>query len=238
MPCTVSVAMAVYNGEKYLSQQIISILDQLTGDDELIISYDKSTDDTLKIIHEFASKDDRIRIILNDNPGIVNNFNNAIETCKNDIIFISDQDDIWVPGKREKMVEILNCTGADLAIHNVVHIDENCKIISRPLFEEYRIKKGILRNFAMPRYSGCCMAFPAASKKMIFPMPRTVINYDHWIGMVCELFGTVTFVEDVLLWHRLHGDNVTTSRRPLKVILLQRINLLKELIKRRYEILK
>lgn len=230
---TASVAMAVYNGEKYLAQQVDSILEQLSDDDELVISYDESQDGTWALISEYAEADSRVRIVRNSMPGVVGNFNNAIGACRKDSVFVSDQDDVWKLGKRDAMLRLLNETGADLAVHNVVHVDSDGVAISKPLFEEYGIRNGVLRNFAMPRYSGCCMAFPISSKRLIMPMPSSVVNYDHWIGMVCEVYGTVVFDDRVFLEHRLHGDNVTTSRRKLRTIATQRVNLLRELIKRR-----
>lgn len=230
---SVSVAMAVYNGERYLKQQVDSILEQLGTNDELVISYDKSQDRTWDLISKYAADDCRVRVIRNTSPGVVSNFNNAIQACGKDVILISDQDDVWKPGKRNAMLGVLNDSGADLVIHNVVHIDAEGSIISTPLFEEFGIGKGLLRNFVAPRYSGCCMAFPASSRKIILPMPDSVANYDHWIGVVCEAFGKVVFDDRVFLEHRLHGSNVTTSRRKLRVIATQRKNLLIELIKRK-----
>lgn len=230
---TVSVAMAVCNGERFLAMQLDSILSQLDKNDELIISYDSSKDRTFEIACGYAERDSRIVLARNSNPGIVSNFNNALSLCRKDSVFISDQDDLWLPGKREVMLSALNGSGADLAIHNFVQIDSCGQIISAPQFETHHIGNCLLRNFAMPRYSGCCMAFPHSTLDIIMPMPESVINYDHWIGMACEVFGKVEFVDDVLLGHRLHGSNVTTSRRPLHVILSQRASLLKELIKRR-----
>ena len=232
---TVSVGMSVYNGEKYLPQKIDSILNQLHQDDELVISYDQSTDRTKEIIDDYAARDSRVKVYENTVTGIVGNFNNALSHCRNDVIFISDQDDVWVEGKRDIMVRALEQSGADLAIHNTVHIDGTGKTISEPLFQKYGISKGLLRTFAMPRYSGCCMAFTRETKRMILPMPASVINYDHWVGMVCELYGHVAFVNDVLLLHRLHGENVTTSRRALPVVLRQRWNLTRALLSRRKE---
>jgi glycosyltransferase involved in cell wall biosynthesis len=235
---TVSVAMAVYNGGRFLQEQVDSILSQLGDSDEIVASYDKSQDDSLSILRDYAGRDPRARIVMNERPGIVGNFNTAIANCNCDAIFISDQDDIWVEGKRERMMAALNDSGADLAIHNVVHIDGEDKVISKPLFEEYGIGPGLFRNFAKPRYSGCCMAFPASTRRIIMPMPESVVNYDHWIGMACETFGKVVFVDDVLLHHRLHGDNATTSTRPLPVVLGQRLNLLRELAWKRRELSK
>lgn len=236
MQRTVSVAMAAYNGERFIAEQIESILERLEEQDELVISYDKSNDSTLEIIHEYCHKDDRVKLVHNFNPGIVGNFNNALAACRNEIIFISDQDDRWVGDKRNVMVEALTSTGADLAIHNVVHMDEDGRIVSQPLFEEYGIGPGRLRNFAMPRYSGCCMAYPRNTMRIIYPMPSNVINYDHWIGMACEIFGRIQFVDEILLNHRLHGSNATTERRPLTVIVQQRFHLLCELAKKHREL--
>ena len=76
------------------------------------------------------------------------------------------------------------------------------------------------------------MAFPRSSERLIMPMPDTVINYDHWIGMVCEVYGKIFFLNEVLLQHRIHGENVTTDTRPLPVVIRQRLNLLRELRRR------
>lgn len=232
MLLTASVAMAVYNGERFLTQQLDSILSQLCGDDELVVSYDESSDTTLDILKSYSERDPRVRIVINDNPGIVGNFNNAISHCSKDVIFISDQDDVWVSGKREKVMQALNASSADLVIHDVVNIDAKGKVISDSAFARYDIKNGKFRNFAKPRYSGCCMAFPRSSERLIMPMPDTVINYDHWIGMVCEVYGKIFFLNEVLLQHRIHGENVTTNTRPLPVVIRQRLNLLGELRRR------
>lgn len=233
MISNVSVAMAVYNGGMYLKPQIESILSQLLPDDELVVSYDISSDDSLSIIQDYCNRDHRVVLVHNDRGGIVANFNNAIKHCKNDAIFISDQDDLWLPNKRQKVVEALNRTGADLVIHNGVHINENDEVISDSFFEMYKIGNSLLRNFVAPRYSGCCMAFSRKAMTYLYPMPLEVINYDHWIGMACQLFGTVSYLDEVLLQHRLHGSNATTSRRGIKVIAAQRSELVLKLIQRK-----
>ncbi|WP_204830143.1 glycosyltransferase, partial [Olsenella sp. CU969] len=109
----------MYNGELFLPLQIESILKQLHPNDELVISYDESTDSTLSIIEGYASRDSRVRVVRNNAPGIIGNFNNAIAHCANDTIFISDQDDVWLEGKRDRVIDKLNESGADLLIHNV-----------------------------------------------------------------------------------------------------------------------
>lgn len=232
MAC-ISVAMAVYNGEAYLPEQLDSILKQLEPQDEIVVSYDKSRDNTWQLLQEYQSKYPQVRVLENQNPGINGNFNNAIAGCKGDYIFICDQDDRWADNKRAAVVESFEKHGADMVIHNGVHIDGEGKVISEPFFSMYRIGDGKLKNILKPRYSGCCTAFTAEMAAKIMPMPMKLDAYDHWIGTVGEFFGKIAYDERILLYHRLHGGNVTpVSTRSLGVILKARGRLLWELAKR------
>lgn len=230
---SISVAMAVYNGEAYLPEQLDSILKQLEPQDEIVVSYDKSRDNTWQLLQEYQSKYPQVRVLENQNPGINGNFNNAIAGCKGDYIFICDQDDRWADNKRAAVVESFEKHGADMVIHNGVHIDGEGKVISEPFFSMYRIGDGKLKNILKPRYSGCCTAFTAEMAAKIMPMPMKLDAYDHWIGTVGEFFGKIAYDERILLYHRLHGGNVTpVSTRSLGVILKARGRLLWELAKR------
>ena len=230
---SISVAMAVYNGEAYLPEQLDSILKQLEPQDEIVVSYDKSRDNTWQLLQEYQSKFPQVRVLENRNPGINGNFNNAIAGCRGDYIFICDQDDRWADNKRAAVVESFEKHGADMVIHNGVHIDGEGKVISEPFFSMYRIGDGKLKNILKPRYSGCCTAFTAEMAAKIMPMPMKLDAYDHWIGTVGEFFGKIAYDERILLYHRLHGGNVTpVSTRSLGVILKARSRLLWELAKR------
>ena len=90
-----SVAMAYYNGAKYIDEQIRSILANMEDADELIISVDDASDGSETILQNWAQNDPRIRIIKGPGKGVVKNFENAIKHCRGDIIFLSDQDDVW-----------------------------------------------------------------------------------------------------------------------------------------------
>jgi len=228
----VSVAMAAYNGEKYLPEQIDSILSQLQQSDELVVSYNISTDTTDRILENYARKDHRVRVFRNPVKGITANFDNALAHCTGDYIFVSDQDDKWAPTKYCKVMKAFEESGADLVIHNGVHTDENLNPITEPFFSIYRIGPGKLKNFMMYRGSGCCMAFTHSMMEKIRPMPVCALAYDHWIGMVAECMGKITYLDDVLLYHRLHGDNATVGRRSLGVIIQSRVILIEELLKR------
>lgn len=230
---SISVAMAVYNGEAYLKEQLGSILNQLEPQDEIVVSYDKSRDNTWQLLQEYRAKYPQVRVLENQNPGINGNFNNAIAGCKGDYIFICDQDDRWADNKRAAVLETFEKTGADMVIHNGVHIDGDGKVISDPFFQLHRIGDGKLKNIMKPRYSGCCTAFTKKMAAKIMPMPMKLDAYDHWIGTIGEFMGRIAYDDRILLYHRLHGGNVTpVSTRSLGVILKARGRLLLELGRR------
>ena len=230
---SISVAMAVYNGETYLPEQLDSILSQLEPQDEIVISYDKSKDGTWQLIQSYREKYPQVRVLENAHPGINGNFNNAIAGCTGDYIFICDQDDRWAESKRSAVVETFEKTGADMVIHNGVHINTQGEIISQPFFTLYRIGDGKLKNILKPRYSGCCTAFTRAMAQKIMPMPMNLDAYDHWIGTVGEFMGRIAYEDRILLYHRLHDNNVTpVSTRSLPVIFKARWTLLQNLHRR------
>ena len=231
---TISVAMAVYNGEKHMRQQIDSILAQLREGDELVASCDPSSDRSWEILTEYQAADPRVKPVRDEKkPGIAHNFETAIRHSEGDFIFISDQDDCWAPDKRDRVVKAFLDSGADMVIHNGVHTDADLRPVGEPFFTCYRIGDGKLKNLLKPRYSGCCMAFTRELKQKILPIPEGIDAYDHWLGTVGEFMGKIAYVDDVLLYHRLHGGNVTAaSTRPLPVVLRARLHLLWHLCRR------
>ncbi|MEE1357889.1 MAG: hypothetical protein UHG68_10055, partial [Clostridia bacterium] len=114
-----------------------------------------------------------------------------------------------------------------------VHIDGEGKVISESFFSMYRIGDGKIKNLLKPRYSGCCTAFTKSMAKKIMPMPMCLDAYDHWIGTIGEFMGKIAYDDRILLYHRLHGGNVTpVSTRSLRVIIKARCTLLRELLLR------
>ena len=229
----VSVAMAVYNGETYVKEQIDSILSQFGKEDELVISYDASTDRTLEIIQGYAAQDDRIRVVLNDRPGVQNNFNNAVMSCRGQYIFLSDQDDVWVEGKLSRMLDMLQQKGVILAVHNAKIVNADLSDTGKTIDDIAGASVNPLSNFIRGTYWGCCMAFRRELIPAVCPFPnKHKVGHDIWIGMIASACGKIARTDECLLLHRVHGGNVTVSTRKLPAIAEHRFALMGYLIGR------
>ena len=203
-----SVAMAVYNGEMYLAEQIDSILSMLKEQDELIISYDRSKDMTWTIINKYAKEDKRIKVVVNkQEKGYANNFTNALYHCSGKYIFLADQDDIWLNNKLEKMVNTFEKDPRILVVLcNGILIDENSQVIGKLK----KIKKNPILNFITGTYLGCCMAFRRVLIPIVCPYPADhYIGHDLLTGIIGGTYGKVGIVDDVCVYHRIHGNNAT-----------------------------
>jgi len=222
----ISVCIATYNGEKYIRSQIISILQQLSEHDEIIISDDCSTDNTIEIINNIS--DPRIRVFVNKRKhGVVDNFQNAIDNSKGDHIFLSDQDDIWLENKVDYVIELLE--KYDCVVHNANIVDAHLTSRGNTIFEVYSSRKGILKNLYKNSYVGCCMAFSRKMLDKALPFPKSIPMHDSWIGLISEKYGNVFFMKEPLSMYRRHEDNVSctgenSSQKFLKKI-LDRLNL-------------
>lgn len=232
----ISIAMATYNGEKYIKQQIESILTQLNDDDELIISDDYSCDNTLKIVCSF--KNSHIRVYSNSyRKGVVSNFENAILHCNGDIIVLSDQDDIWAPNKLEIIRYYFLKTNCDILVHDAIIIDDRANKINDSFYKFRHSGPGVLKNIFKNTYIGCCMAFKISLNAIILPFPKNIPMHDMWIGILGNIFSKVIFINNKLTYYRRHENNKTSfGKLNFKNILIWRINLILNLIKRYFKI--
>lgn len=208
----VSVAMATYNGEKYIKEQIESILINLKENDELIISDDGSKDNTKNIIEEFLKKDKRIKIFAGPKKGVKQNFANAIEKCQGEYIFLSDQDDIWNKDKVEKILKVFDKEKCTLVIHNCEIVNENLENSGKNFFEFRSSGKGIIKNIWKNTYIGCCIAFKNELKDKILPIPNDIEMHDQWIGIINEKYGKSIFLNECLIKYRRHENNVSQMK--------------------------
>jgi glycosyltransferase involved in cell wall biosynthesis len=204
----ISVCLASYNGEKFIFEQINSILGQLDDKDELIVSDDSSTDKTLSIIEGF--EDGRIRVLSGNkfyNP--VYNFENAIKQAAGEIIVLSDQDDIWLENKTGIIRQYFQKKPNkffSLVLDGQI-INEGGQIIEESIFETLGSGKGILKNLIKNTYMGCCMAFSRDLREKVLPFPKGIPMHDSWIGLLSEFYGGVEFVPEKTIQYRRHKAN-------------------------------
>ena len=229
----ISVCMATYNGEKYIKEQLSSILSQLSEKDEIIVSDDSSTDKTVEIIESFQDK--RIKILKKNKfrqPNL--NFENALKYSKGDIIFLSDQDDVWIENKVEIILNQLK--KYDLIVSDAFITNEKLNITNESLFSEVNSNRGILKNIIKNTYYGCCMAFKRKILKKALPFPKTrEIGHDLWLGIIADRYFKVKFLKEKLIYFRRHENTLTTikkSKRRLIVKLLGRVKVLYYFLKK------
>lgn len=204
----ISICMATYNGEKYILEQINSILPQLRDTDELIISDDGSTDNTLEIVSEIDDK--RIKLFYNNAHDFTKNFENAISKATGDIIFLCDQDDVWKDNKVEVMVNYLS--KYDLVISNAMIVDANRNEIMPEYFKYSKVKQGFVYNLLYTRYIGACMAFNKKILNKVFPFPNNkLLPHDYWITCVGELYYNTYLINEPLIEYRRHELNASSG---------------------------
>lgn len=230
----VSVAMASYNGEAYITEQIESILLNLEDIDEIVISDDGSSDRTCEIIKQYQKKEDRIRLIEGPRKGIKKNFENAIANCYGKYIFLADQDDLWHHDKVIRVLEIFEDTKSSLVMHDakVVNAQDMSEIM--PSFFAYRKSKaGAVSNIWKNTYMGCCIAFKKELIPYVLPIPDEIQMHDQWIGVINDLKGSGTYLlNQQLLYYKRHTQNNSDfSHNTPQVMLKNRIVFLKCLMK-------
>ena len=225
--------MATYNGEKYIRQQLGSILGQIGESDEIIISDDSSSDRTVEIIKTFDDK--RIRLLENNRfKSPAYNFENALKKAVGDIIFLSDQDDIWLENKVKIMIGLLQ--QYELVVSDCIIINENEDILQESFFKIRGSKKGLLNNLIKNSYMGCCMAFNRRILDIALPFPDNLPMHDMWIGMIGELYGKTYLCDQKLIKYRRHEHSASPTCGPSPYTLIDkisfRLNLLLRIIAR------
>lgn len=207
----VSVCIATYNGEKYIKEQIDSIIEQLKDEDEIIISDDNSTDDTINIIKSYG--DERIKIYSNNNErGYTGNFENALSKSQGDYIFLSDQDDKWTENKVNITLNYLIEHNYDMVISDCNVVDENLNVISNSYFEKRGSKEGFVNTLIKANYLGCCMAFRKSVLKKSMPFPKNnIILHDLWLGLIGYFYFKVKTTDEKLILYRRHTNNISNG---------------------------
>ena len=237
----ISVCIATFNGALHLAEQLQSILTQLGTDDEVVISDDGSTDDTLTVARSIAqSSRTPIRIFTNDSTehGYTPNFENAFRHAQGDYIFISDQDDVWLPGKVEAMLHALRDEHYDLCVSNARITDASLHVTHDDYFAARGVHRSLLGNIFKFGYLGCCMALTRRQLQRSLPFPgnRLYCTHDNWLFLHAKAHHRVCILQQPFLLYRRHGHTQSTgalnAHKPLSFRIRYRLYLIWQLLKR------
>ncbi len=226
---SISVAMATFNGLPYVEEQLKSILSQSRPVQEVVICDDKSTDGTWDWLSTACAADSRIRLYQNPKQlGSTKNFERAIGLCHGDIIFLSDQDDIWLSEKVERLAAALQTKDAVLAMSNGQLVKEDGEDIGVTLWDANEIDQQIALGLQSTatfellvrnrHFTGSALCFKATIKELVTPIPAGVWH-DQWIALIASLIapGQIKLLDEKLYCYRQHSGNQIGARLPTRI---------------------
>ena len=221
----ISIVLATYNGERFLAQQIDSLLAQDYPDFEIVACDDCSGDSTLSILEDFCKRySARFKVLRNErNIGYIANFERGIRAAAGDYIALCDQDDVWLPGKLRELSGLLD-VGARLAFCDLEIVDEKLRPLGYGMWKTLRLRRGELvrlrgdrpysvlmkRNVA----SGCGMLIrrDIAFAALPFP-PLEAFVHDQWLALVASFLGPIAPCPKRLVLYRQHSSQQTGGTR-------------------------
>lgn len=210
----ISIAMATYNGARYLSEQLDSFLRQTRQPDELVVCDDCSQDGTLDILRRFKQQAPfPVHIYQNErNLGFVRNFEKALSLCSGDILFLSDQDDVWFENRLAIIEQEFSAHPEKMVVLNDLEITtENLKPTGRS-------KLGNIRDVGHDEtyfMTGCGTVLRRAWLGIVLPIPEVIgyhrIAHDLWINKLADILGLRLIIKQPLQFYRRHGNNASSS---------------------------
>ncbi len=218
MDC-VDIVMATYNGEKYLAEQIDSLLGQTHNNWQLMISDDGSTDRTVDILQGYAKADERITIVSTVRQGgIIQNFSKALSFSTSQYVMFCDQDDIWLSDKVSSMLDALKVIefsrGKDfpvLGFSDLCLVDETGAVIHKSFYQYNGLdpKNNLDHKYLSWRSTiyGCTVIFNKALLNRATPLPVDVPMHDQWFALIAAKFGVVFFSSESRIYYRQHSSN-------------------------------
>lgn len=204
--------MAVYNGAAYLRPQLQSILAQLRATDEVVVVDDASQDNSAEVLRSLS--DARVHVFHNEcNLGVRATFERATRLAQGDILFLSDQDDLWLPGKVDKIIEVFFLNPEiTLVASDAQVIDASGRLVADSFFAQRgRFAAGFLHTLLKNKYLGCTLAFRRSMLDHFLPIPKDVPMHDIWFGLINDIYGKTHFIDQPLIAYRRHESNVSPS---------------------------
>jgi glycosyltransferase involved in cell wall biosynthesis len=211
--------MAAYNGEKYIKEQIDSILNQTFQDFELIVCDDCSTDSTWAILREYEQKDTRIHCCLNEeNIGYNRNFEKAIKLCRGEYIAISDQDDIWTSDHLEVLLGNIGdnyiCCGESMLVNEKGETIYRYNEIFDDIFLIDTAEKKLLRIlYKWSPFAGACMLIKNKYLQEMLPIPNSIRFYDAWFAAYACTKKSFIYIPNIVRYYRQHSSNISGTHK-------------------------
>ena len=213
----VDILLPTYNGEKYLREQLDSILNQTYKNIRIIISDDCSKDSTSEILKQYKEKDERIEIYIQENNlGVVKNIEFLLKKVENPLYMLADQDDVWINNKIEKSVKKMEQEDADLVFGDLEVVDQNLKTMYHSFGDFMLLNRKInkyINSYKVNYLYNCVTGCTILSKKKfidkILPLPinSKYVIHDYWIGLVVSLNGKLAYMPEKYIKYRQHGNN-------------------------------
>lgn len=246
----VDILLPVYNGERYLAEQIESYLSQTNENWRLIIRNDGSSDNSQSIINNYFERyPNKIKFVAEpkENIGLVKSLNVLLDHASSDYIMLSDQDDVWLPEKIQVSLEkvqeledngeipVMICTDARC-------VDSDLNVIDESFFKSQKFQEGVIgdteKMMALNEVQGCTVMINKKAKEYIYPLPEFMRIHDMWLGIMISHFGKMAYIPQPTLLYRQHDHNTLGSSSVSLNYYLHRTNTLGYYIKSRYLLIK
>lgn len=215
---TVQVLLATYQGERFISAQLDSLLAQSYRDFQILIRDDGSTDGTKGILEDYAARFPQVIIIPSETRlGVTGNFNALLEHAHADVIFFCDQDDIWKRDKIESALQKFQ-DSAPLLVHTDLQIvDEKGRDIHHSFWKFANLDphkgKSFNRLLVQNHATGCTMAINKSLRDLVYPIPKQALMHDWWISLVASACGQIESLETPTIYYRQHASNTLGARQ-------------------------
>ena len=241
---SLSVALCTYNGGKYIAEQLQSIAKQTVLPVELIICDDCSKDETLACVHEFAQTAPfAVKVYLNEKPlGAIYNFEKAISLCQGEYIALSDQDDVWLPEKIAKCLELMQASeqtfgNIPLLVHtDLCVVDASLKVMKESMMQMQGIeneKKHPFETLLAQNYvTGCTVLINKQLKELALPFPPAIVMHDWWLALLAASNGKIAYLDEPTIWYRQHGINTVGAKQYFSFSSIKRLVAVQEVKQR------
>ena len=220
----VTILMSTYNGEKYIKEQIDSLISQTYENIEIYIRDDGSKDNTVKIVKEYKEKYKNITLIEGKNLGFINSFFELLKICNDaDYYAYCDQDDVWMEDKIQRAVEFLEKTNKNkpaLYFSNSDYYDGDMNYLATAEKNKvYNFRNSLVECVTQ----GMTMVVNNCTRKLIIQnKPENCLYHDWWTYMICSGFGKIVYDDKSLVKYRRHNKSVTVEgKNPFQLLVFR-----------------